>query len=174
MSRVSGLPQWHFTNVFICLLRLPNDAVSSSDYIVSKAALLISNEFQRMWKWSWPNVRFYTGILLQGLGEMTQTGQVQSKTPPQCLSTTGGLRPWHHVAFLFWDQQSGLHGHKETTTESSHSGDPGSMPGQVMWDLCWTKWHWGRFSLSTSVSPANSQSTDCSTIIIIYHPRLVP
>jgi hypothetical protein len=23
---------------------------------------------------------------------------------------------------------------------------------QVMWDLWWTKWHWGRFS-STSVSP---------------------
>jgi hypothetical protein len=21
-----------------------------------------------------------------------------------------------------------------------------------MWDLWWTKWHWGRFSLSTSVS----------------------
>jgi hypothetical protein len=21
----------------------------------------------------------------------------------------------------------------------------GSIPGQVMWDLWWTKWHWGRF-----------------------------
>jgi hypothetical protein len=31
----------------------------------------------------------------------------------------------------------------------------------------------GRFSPSTSVSPANSHSTDCSTIIIIYHPGLV-
>jgi hypothetical protein len=27
-----------------------------------------------------------------------------------------------------------------------------------MWDLWWTKWHWGRFSPSTSVSPANSHS----------------
>jgi hypothetical protein len=27
----------------------------------------------------------------------------------------------------------------------SHRGDPGSNPGQVMWDLWWTKWHWGRF-----------------------------
>jgi hypothetical protein len=29
-----------------------------------------------------------------------------------------------------------------------------------MW---WTNWHWGRFSPSTSVSPANSRSTDSST-----------
>jgi hypothetical protein len=41
----------------------------------------------------------------------------------------------------------------------------------VMWDLCWTKWQWGRFSPGTSVSLANSHSTDCSTFI--YHPGLV-
>jgi hypothetical protein len=35
----------------------------------------------------------------------------------------------------------------------------GSSPGLVMWDLWWTKWRWGRFSLSTSVSPANLHST---------------
>jgi hypothetical protein len=35
-----------------------------------------------------------------------------------------------------------------------------SGTGQVMWDFWWTKWHWGRFSLSTSVSPVNSHSTD--------------
>jgi hypothetical protein len=40
-------------------------------------------------------------------------------------------------------------------------------------DLWWTKWHWGRFSPSTSVSPANSHSTDCSTFVIIYHPGLI-
>jgi hypothetical protein len=34
------------------------------------------------------------------------------------------------------------------------------------------KWYWGRFSPSTSVSPSNSHSTDCSTIII-YHLVLV-
>jgi hypothetical protein len=43
-------------------------------------------------------------------------------------------------------------------------GDPGSSPGQVMWDLWWTKWHSGRFSPSTSVSPANSHSTGVGTI----------
>jgi hypothetical protein len=35
-----------------------------------------------------------------------------------------------------------------------------------MWGLWWTKQHWGRFSPSTSVSPAN-HSTDFSIIIII-------
>jgi hypothetical protein len=54
----------------------------------------------------------------------------------------------------------------------SHRGGPGSSPGQVMWDLWRTKWHWGRLSLSTSVSPVNPHSTDCSTYII-YHPGLV-
>jgi hypothetical protein len=42
-----------------------------------------------------------------------------------------------------------------------------------MWDLWWTWWHWGKFSPNTSVSPANSHSTGCSTIIIIYHLGLV-
>jgi hypothetical protein len=59
---------------------------------------------------------------------------------------------------------------------ASHRDGPNSSPGQVTWDLWWTKWHLGRFSPSTSVSPANSHSTDCSTfiiIIIVYHPGLV-
>jgi hypothetical protein len=34
-----------------------------------------------------------------------------------------------------------------------------------MWDLWWTKRHWGRFSLSASVSPAN-HSINFSIIII--------
>jgi hypothetical protein len=46
-------------------------------------------------------------------------------------------------------------------------------PGKVMWDLRWTKMHCGRFFPSTSVSLANSQSTDCSTFIIIYNPGMV-
>jgi hypothetical protein len=31
------------------------------------------------------------------------------------------------------------------------------------------KWHWGRFSPTTSGSPANYNSTDCSKLIV-YHP----
>jgi hypothetical protein len=45
--------------------------------------------------------------------------------------------------------------------------------GLVKWDLWWTKWLWGRFSLSTSVSPANLHSTNCSTITLTYHLGLV-
>jgi hypothetical protein len=44
---------------------------------------------------------------------------------------------------------------------------------QVMWNFWWTKWYWVRFSPRTSVSPVNSHSTDCSTLVIIYHPGLV-
>jgi hypothetical protein len=44
-------------------------------------------------------------------------------------------------------------------------------PSQVMWDLWWAKWHWGRFSPSTSVSTGNPHTTKCSTFI--NHPRPV-
>jgi hypothetical protein len=43
----------------------------------------------------------------------------------------------------------------------------------VMWDLWWTKWRGGRFSQSTSVSPANLYSTNFSIITITYHQGLV-
>jgi hypothetical protein len=43
---------------------------------------------------------------------------------------------------------------------------PGSNSRLVKWDLWWTKWCWGRFSPSTSVSPANLHSTKFSIIII--------
>jgi hypothetical protein len=36
-----------------------------------------------------------------------------------------------------------------------------------------TKWRWGRFSPSTSVSPANLHSRNFSTITVTYHPGLV-
>jgi hypothetical protein len=55
---------------------------------------------------------------------------------------------------------------------ASHRGGPGSRTGLVKWDLWWTKWRWGRFSPSTSVSPANLHSTNYSTITLIYHMGL--
>jgi hypothetical protein len=45
----------------------------------------------------------------------------------------------------------------------------GSRTGLVKWDLWWTKWRWGRFSPSPSVSPANLHSTNYSKITLIYH-----
>jgi hypothetical protein len=52
-----------------------------------------------------------------------------------------------------------------------HRGSPGSRPGS-MWDLWWTKRHWGWFSPSTLVSLVN-QSTHFSIIIITrdWHNR---
>jgi hypothetical protein len=48
---------------------------------------------------------------------------------------------------------------------ASHRLVAGSIPGQVIWDLLWTKWHWGGFSLHTSVSPANPHFTNSSIFI---------
>jgi hypothetical protein len=42
-----------------------------------------------------------------------------------------------------------------------------------MWDLLWTKWRWGRFYPSISVSPADLLSTNFFTVTITYHPGLV-
>jgi hypothetical protein len=42
-----------------------------------------------------------------------------------------------------------------------------------MWDLWWTKWHWGKFFPSTSVFPANLHSTNFSTIAVTYYPGLI-
>jgi hypothetical protein len=61
-------------------------------------------------------------------------------------------------------------GEEEAQEQPSHSSDrgaPGSIAGQVTWDLWWTKCHWDIFSRSTSVSPACSHSTKYS--ILIYH-----
>jgi hypothetical protein len=46
----------------------------------------------------------------------------------------------------------------------------GSKPGLGMWDLWWDKVALGRFSPSTSVSPAVVRSTNYSTITLMYHP----
>jgi hypothetical protein len=61
----------------------------------------------------------------------------------------------------------------ELTNHLSDRSGPGSIPGLVKWDLWWTKWRWGRFSPSTSVSPANLHSTNCSTVTLTYHLGLV-
>jgi hypothetical protein len=44
---------------------------------------------------------------------------------------------------------------------ASHRGGPCSIPGQVMWDLLWKKWHWSVFSHISKIYPASSYSTNC-------------
>jgi hypothetical protein len=51
---------------------------------------------------------------------------------------------------------------------ASHSGAQGLILSRIMWDMWWTKWHWSRLFQSTSVSHANSHSTNYS--IIMNHP----
>jgi hypothetical protein len=46
-----------------------------------------------------------------------------------------------------------------------------SMSGHVGFVV--DKVAWGRFSPSTSASPANSRSTDCATPVTSHHPGLV-
>jgi hypothetical protein len=51
---------------------------------------------------------------------------------------------------------------------ASHRGCLGSIQSQIKWDFCWTKWHWGGFSRSISISSANSHSISCSTFVKHY------
>jgi hypothetical protein len=48
---------------------------------------------------------------------------------------------------------------------ASNHGSLGSIPGQIMLDLWWKKWHCGMTSPSTLVYHINSQSIKCSTLI---------
>jgi hypothetical protein len=52
----------------------------------------------------------------------------------------------------------------------SHHGDPGSMTGQVVWNLYLRKCQWGGFSPNTPVSPASFHFPNCS--LLVYHSRL--
>jgi hypothetical protein len=47
----------------------------------------------------------------------------------------------------------------------NNGGRPCSAPGEVMWNMRWTKWHWSGIYLSISVSPVNSHSTNFSTFV---------
>ena len=47
-----------------------------------------------------------------------------------------------------------------------HRKDPGSITGQYMWDFWWTKWHYYRFSFSTSVFPCQYEATSAAQSII--------
>jgi hypothetical protein len=105
-------------------------------------------------------------ILLDSLRKITRNLSgypvPQSKfkaSPPEYRATELPLRPGPRHSSGGW-------------SPASHRGGPSSIPVQVMWDLWWTKWRWGRFSPSISVSPANSHSIDCSTLISWYNrPR---
>jgi hypothetical protein len=45
---------------------------------------------------------------------------------------------------------------------ASHCGGPGSIAGQFMWDLWWTKWHWNRFPPECFGFPLSLSFLRCS------------
>jgi hypothetical protein len=59
------------------------------------------------------------------------------------------------------------------TLPNAEGGVPGSSLYQVLWDLLLIKWDWGRFSPSNLDSLASSNSSDCSSLTIMYHSELV-
>jgi hypothetical protein len=81
---------------------------------------------------------------------------------------------WDGGAFLKEMTCDGV-GQTELTEEGRAEAQAAArVRGRVgMWGLWWTKRKWGRFSPSTSVSPANHHSTNFCIIIITrgWHTR---
>jgi hypothetical protein len=55
---------------------------------------------------------------------------------------------------------------------TTHHGCPGSVPGQDMWDLWQTNWHWSRFPPSTTGFPADFCKINCCISINHRHYSL--
>jgi hypothetical protein len=127
-------------------------------------------------------------VEMQGTNEISWNFQSATYRDPH-KHETGRLRftldwgqdwPWNLSALCpYWFcSDSLLTAYFAQIVRSCHSSEGyllafhHGQPVQDMWDLWWAKWHWGRFSASTEVSLA-THSTDCSTLIIIHHQRLV-
>jgi hypothetical protein len=87
----------------------------------------------------------------QNLVAATSTsGRLEDFYLPQCDAVECG-----RLLLMFW-----------MVCFKVYCGGPGSSPGQVMWDLWWTKWHWDRFSSNTLVSSTKSNSIN---MLHIHH-----
>jgi hypothetical protein len=51
------------------------------------------------------------------------------------------IQNYQLCSFYYWKQCSVT----DTIQNACQRGDTGSVLGQALWDLLWTKWHWGRF-----------------------------
>jgi hypothetical protein len=96
-----------------------------------------------------------------------ETASLQLRNPTKSVGVCGwdSSRSFHVIA------SRASHVYKRLIFADFPPRRPGSISGQVMRDLWWVKWQWGRFPPSTSVSLANSHSTKC--YIFIYHTGLV-
>jgi hypothetical protein len=52
---------------------------------------------------------------------------------------------------------------------ASHRGGPGSRPGQSVWDLWWTKWHWDTFFNEFFGFPLSVSSFHQRSILLYLH-----
>jgi hypothetical protein len=83
------------------------------------------------------------------------------------------LQPFRCWTWLRTDGQTWPLNRPFPLTQKKKTGNSVRPNTEAVSALVWTKWRWGRFPPSTSVSPANFHSTNCSTIILIYHLGLV-
>jgi hypothetical protein len=72
---------------------------------------------------------------------------------------------------IFWDRPCHSPGNE---SPASHSGNPGQIPAQVMWDLWQRKQHWGSFSeyfrfLCHSFIPLTAPQSSSCIIQCWYH-----
>jgi hypothetical protein len=68
------------------VIYLFNDVFITSDYTVSNERMIANNELKRMWKEQvWPNLRFSSGIWLEGLWKTM-------RNPSQVSQSVSGLR----------------------------------------------------------------------------------
>jgi hypothetical protein len=131
-----------------------------------------SGWMKRYWNWFLSEFLRFCSSNRSIMTPLPSIWGMQSPSPGSALSHS-----WLHLP----DSELGwyivIHLHSIVTWRPKVAGfpplRPGFEPGSGHWDLWWTKWRWGRFSPSTSVSPANLHSTNCSTITLIYHLGLV-
>jgi hypothetical protein len=76
-----------------------------------------------------------------------QLARLDTYTKPNtAVGKTGYLYKTKHRSSQDWIPiQNPGRNEGEGNVRLSHRGGPGSIPGQSMWDLWWTKWHWDRF-----------------------------
>jgi hypothetical protein len=143
-----------------------------STYIFMAKCLIKHNNFAFL------GLRLHNIIfdIMDGLKYENKSLESKGEVPPQDFHSCASACCCHHSSLKRWvvwmcgtpaALHKGAQCHRPQTRSESHRGSLGSIPDQVMWHLWWTKWHWRRFSPSTSISPANSYSTSCS---IFYHP----
>jgi hypothetical protein len=77
--------------------------------------------------------------------------KVDPVSEDHALKTSGRYHmELHECELPLWDAGRltlEIKGSTKYWIRSCHRGGPGSSPGQSMWDLWWTKWHWGTFLL---------------------------